>query len=307
MKQHPFNGMHTFFSMLVLLLIVPGVLAQPTVTSWSDLDYVGDGHVAHRLDIHLPGVDKDAYPVVVVIYGSAWFANNMKHMAFMAMGKPLLDAGFAVVTINHRSSGDAPFPAQINDVKAAIRFLRANKATYSLDDRFIGITGFSSGGHLASLAGATNGVSTFTLGTTSIDVEGRIGPHVGVNSAVDAVVDWFGPIDLLKMDACERAKVGQSPEAALVGGSLEDHRNLVIMANPITYLDPSDPPFLVIHGEADNVVPICQSALFAAALQEVKCLDAYVTVPEGQHGPVTFNPETFQKMVDFFKAYALRP
>jgi dipeptidyl aminopeptidase/acylaminoacyl peptidase len=76
----------------------------------------------------------------------------------------------------------------------------------------------------------------------------------------------------------------------------------VILANPITYLDASDPSFLVIHGEADNVVPPCQSALFAAALQEVKRLNAYLTVPKGQHGPVTFNAETFKCMADFFKA-----
>lgn len=291
-------------TLLALAVITPFSFSQNAGKSWSDLDYAGDGHVSHRLDIHLPAEEKAAYPVVVVIYGSAWFANNMKQMAFNAMGKPLLDAGFAVVAINHRSSGDAPYPAQINDVKAAIRFLRANKAIYALDDAFIGITGFSSGGHLASLAGATNGVSTFTKGAFTIDVEGNVGPHVGVSSAVNAVVDWFGPIDLLKMDACERAKTGQSPEAALVAGSLVDKADLVAMANPITFLDKQDPVFLVIHGEADNVVPPCQSALFAAALQEVQRLDAYVTVPDGQHGPVTFNADTFKRMVDFFKANA---
>jgi acetyl esterase/lipase len=293
---------HLVVALLTLAIAAQPVCSQNADKAWKNLDYAGDGHVAHQLDIQLPAVEKPAYPVVVVIYGSAWFANNMKQMAFNAMGKPLLEAGFAVVSINHRSSGDAPFPAQINDVKAAIRFLRANKATYALDDAFIGITGFSSGGHLASLAGTTNGVTTFTQGTTTVDIEGQVGPHVGVSSAVDAVVDWFGPIDLLKMDACERAKTGQSPEAALVGGSLTEKTDLVILANPITYLDASDPSFLVIHGEADNVVPPCQSALFAAALQEVKRLNAYLTVPKGQHGPVTFNAETFKCMADFFKA-----
>ena len=101
------------------------------------------------MDIYLPENAKEKNKVVVIIYGSAWFANNMKAMAFMSVGKPLLDAGYAVASINHRSSGDAKFPAQIHDVKAAIRFLRGNAEKYKLDTSFIGITGFSSGGHLS--------------------------------------------------------------------------------------------------------------------------------------------------------------
>lgn len=118
-----------------------GGFGQPRVEpDWKDVNYAGDDLEAHKLDIYLPKTNKDKYKVVVIIYGSAWFANNMKGIAYMSIGKPLTDAGFAVVSINHRSSGDAKFPAQINDVKGAIRFIRANADKYKLDTSFIGIT-----------------------------------------------------------------------------------------------------------------------------------------------------------------------
>lgn len=101
-----------------------------------------------------------------------------------------------------------PYPAQINDVKAAIRFIRGNAAQYKIDDSFIGITGFSSGGHLASLAGTTNGVKEHTINNTTVDIEGKVGNYTSTSSAVNAVVDWFGPIDLAFMDDCKGPKGG---------------------------------------------------------------------------------------------------
>src|SRR5690554_3061509 len=143
---------HTFSGIAAILTTTFIAFGQQPGQHWSDVDYAGDKQVFHQMDIHLPSLEKDRYPVVVVIYGSAWFSNNMKQMGFQALGQPLLDRGFAVVSINHRSSADAAYPAQINDVKAAIRYLRANASNYRMDERFIGITGFSSRGHLASLA-----------------------------------------------------------------------------------------------------------------------------------------------------------
>ena len=115
---------------------------------WLDIDYVGDGVIGHRLDIHLPAVGQAPFPIVVAIYGSAWFSNSAKSTVFTeGLGQTLLNNGFAVVSINHRSSSDAKFPAQIQDVKAAIRFVRANATKFSMDNSFIGVTGWSSGGH----------------------------------------------------------------------------------------------------------------------------------------------------------------
>src|SRR5262245_28222739 len=108
--------------------------------SWIDIDFVGDNITGHQMDIVLPKNGKAPYPVVICIYGSAWFANNLKGTTFTTgLGQRLLKEGFAVATINYRSSSDAKFPAQIQDVKAAIRFIRANSAAFLLDSNFIGI------------------------------------------------------------------------------------------------------------------------------------------------------------------------
>ena len=307
MKQH--------FLSLVMFCLCMNVTAQPTgalpkpenTATFKDIDYAGDQLEAHRLDIYLPdalhtppAMQQTKYKVVVVVYGSAWLANNAKQAAWHSLGKPLVDAGFAVVCINHRSSGDAKFPAQIHDVKGALRFLRAHAADYRLDTSFIGITGFSSGGHLASMAGVTNGVKRYTVGNTTIDLEGRIGGNLDYSSTVDAVVDWFGPVDMSRMEQCQTVKDASSPEAALIGGAPKDLPDMVSLVSPISYVSSLAPRFLVIHGDADNVVAHCQSEFFARKLKDAGRLHDFVTVPGGGHGPATFCEQTFRQMTDFF-------
>lgn len=279
--------------------IQPG--AEPT---WKDINYAGDDMEAHRLDIYLPKTQQDRYKVIVIIYGSAWFANNAKGMAYTSIGKPLTDAGFAVVSINHRSSGDAKYPAQINDVKGALRFIRANADKYKLDTSFVGITGFSSGGHLSSMAGVTNGLKTRTIGEKTIDIEGTVGGNEKCSSEVDAVVDWFGPVDMTRMNNCDTVNDDKSPEAALIGGNPADNMDMIQLCSPYFYVSKTTAPFLVIHGNADTVVPYCQSVNFSEELKSQGKLTEFITVPEGQHGPVTFNEDTFKKMTDFFKKEA---
>ena len=293
----------TFMLCLALLATAqPAGFKMPeNKATFKDLNYAGDDLEAHRLDIYLPETGQAKYKVVVAIYGSAWFSNNMKGMTFMSVGKPLVDAGFAVVCINHRSSGDAKFPAQIQDVRAALRFIRANAAKYKLDTSFVGITGFSSGGHLSAFAGASNGLKTRTVGTTTVDLEGTVGGNLDFDSHVDAVVDWFGPVDMARMENCETVKDEKSPEAALMGCAPASNPDLVSLISPITYVDNTNcPRFLVIHGDADTVVPHCQSVYFSEALEKAGHLENFITVPNGQHGPVTFNENTFKQMVDFF-------
>ncbi len=303
-----------------------GNMKPPVEPDFKDVNYAGDDMEAHRLDIYLPKTGKAPYKAIIAIYGSAWFSNNMKAMTYFSFGKPLLDAGFAVVCINHRSSGDEKFPAQIHDVKGAIRFIKANAEKYKIDESFIGITGFSSGGHLAAMAGVTGTMKTksFNIAETvvlvdkdnttkfgeqttthglKLDIEGNIGGNTEYSSAVDAVVDWFGPVDMTRMSAnCEGVNDGKSPEAALIGGAPADNPLMVSAISPLRYVaNRTDlPRFLVIHGDADNVVPYCQSKYFSEELQKVGALEEFITVPGGQHGPVTFNDDTFKKMTDFF-------
>lgn len=286
------------------LLITVYLFAQPSQASWKDVNYAGDTMAYHNLDIYLPAIEKPSYPVVIVIYGSAWFGNSFKDMAMQTLGKPLLDAGFAVATPNHRSSKDALFPAQIHDIKAVVRFVRARAAQYHLDTTAIGITGFSSGGHLAALAGTSVGVKQFTIGNATADISGSVGQHAAYSDKVHAVVDWFGPTDVLVLDSCRNPMLhndADSPESMLIGGPVQQNRDKASLVNPVVYVDKSDPPFLILHGDKDPLVPPCQSELLHAALQKAKVSSQLVIVPGGQHGPGLFEATYYQMMTDFFK------
>ncbi len=269
---------------------------------FADVNYAGDDLEGHKLDIYIPKDGKEKHPLIVVIYGSAWFSNNFKKAAYMSLGKPLTDAGYAVATINHRASGEAKYPAQINDVKGAIRHLRANADKYGLDTSFVGITGFSSGGHLSAMAGVTNDMKTRKSGDITIDIEGNIGGNLDQSSSVDAVVDWFGPVDMARMENCETVKCADSPEAVLMGVAPADSPDMVALISPITYISENSVPMLVIHGNADSVVPYCQGVNFSEELKKAGKLHKFITVEGGEHGPVTFNEDTFKEMVDYFNS-----
>jgi acetyl esterase/lipase len=290
-------------SIFIFFLVYIDCFGQQFSKSWIDLNYAGDTLDYHRLDIYLPEVEKPKYPVVISIYGSAWFGNNLKGTDLATLGKALLETGFAVVTPNHRSSMDAKFPAQIHDIKAVVRFIRAKAGEYQFDTSFIGITGSSSGGHLAALAGTSGLVRQYTVGSTTIDLEGDIGQFTTYSSSVDAVVDWFGPTDFLVMDSCESDLVhdaADSPESSLVGGPIQENKEKCALANPITYIDANDPPFLILHGDADPLVPYCQSELLFNALQKQKVQGQFILVPDAQHGPGMFVDQYLKMMADFF-------
>jgi acetyl esterase/lipase len=299
-----------------LMLFSTGLIAQPKELNiektaiqssryWLDVDYVGDDNIAHRLDIHLPQIGKAPFPIVVVVYGSAFFSNSSKANAFRdGIGQYLLQNGFAVVSINHRSSRDGIFPAQIQDVKAAIRYTRANAAKFSLDSRFIGITGWSSGGHLSALTGTTNTTKTDKINGLDIDIEGKLGKYTATSSQVNAVVDWFGPTDFLTMDECGSTmnhNEAKSPESTLIGGAIQDNKDKTALANPITYVNKQNPPFLIFHGDKDPLVPHCQSEKLYAAMQKEGVKSELIIIKEGGHGPGVMVNIYFDKMITFFK------
>ena len=276
-----------------------------TSGSWTDVDYGGDGVTGHFLDVHLPKTGKAPYPVVVCIYGSAWFSNNLKSTSFTTgLGQRLLKEGFAVVTINYRSSFDAKFPAQVQDVKAAIRFVRGNSAAFSLDTNFIGVTGWSSGGHLAALTGTTNNFKTGTINGLAVDIEGKLGKFINQSSAVHAVVDWFGPTDFLIMDSCGSTMKhddAKSPESALVGGAIQENKDKVALANPISYVNKNNPPFLIFHGDKDPLVPHCQSEKLYEKQQQTGAESRLVIIRDGGHGPGVMIEKYYDEMIALFK------
>lgn len=299
--------MKSLLTLLFLLVVISG-FGQDNGKSWKNLNYAGDSLVAHQLDVYLPSAPKTSYPVVVVVYGSAWMSNNSKGADLNTLGKALLDAGFAVVMPNHRASREAKFPAPMNDIKAVIRFIRANASAYQFDTSFIGITGSSSGGNMAAMAGTSRFVRTQVIGSAQVDIEGSVGPHIAFSSSVDAVVDWFGPTNMLVMDSCGGTNFihndAKSPASLYIGGPIQEHKELTLLASPTTYVDAGDPPFLIFHGDKDRVVPHCQSKILYDALQNAKVPSQFILVPNGQHGPGVHVPEHITAMVDFFLAHA---
>lgn len=238
-----------------------------------DLQYVPGGHDRHRLDLYLPGEGVNL-PLIINIHGGGF------RMGDKGMGVPLeyVASGYAVASINYRLSQHAVFPAQIEDCKAAVRWLRANASRYRLDpDRFAAM-GSSAGGHLAAMLGVTGDVREFD-----------IGENLDRSSAVQAVVDYFGPTDFLQMDA-HRLPDGMlhdpadSPESQLVGGAIQEHPERTARANPVRYVSPEDPPFLICHGDSDPLVPPHQSELLAAALRAAGVPVTFYTVVGGGHG-----------------------
>jgi len=176
-----------------------------------------------------------------------------------------------------RLSGEAPFPAQIEDCKAAVRWLRANAAKYNLDADRIGAGGHSGGGHLSALLGTSGGVQ---------ELEGS-GDNMSYSSRVQAVCDVSGPSDLLRLyhDASDPS-TGTRPKAisyidAFLGGPAEQNKTKAIVASPITYVSKDDPPFLIIHGEMDFTVPASQGELLAAALKAAGVETTLEVTPRG--------------------------
>jgi acetyl esterase/lipase len=247
----------------------------------------------NRLDLYLPPGAKGPLPLIIWIHGGAWLGGS-KDEGNPAL--PLLGRGYAVASINYRLSQQARFPAQIEDCKAAVRFLRANAKKYGLDPKRFGVWGASAGGHLVALLGTSGGVK---------ELEGD-GPNQGVSSRVQAVCDWFGPVDLLKMGEQSgphsqlRHDAPDSPESRLLGGPVQERKELARRANPSTYIDKDDPPFLIFHGDHDDLVPVQQSRMLDKALKAAGVESTLVVVSGGGHGPGIGTPENLKKIEKFF-------
>ena len=273
-----------------------------TSQQWKDVNYAGDGKAYHTCDIYLPKKEAASYPVVIHIYGSAWFSNNSKGMADLGtIVKSLLDAGYAVVCPNHRSSMDAQWPAQLHDIRAVIRFVRGEAAKYKFDTSFVATSGFSSGGHLSSIAATTSGLKQTKVGTVDIDLESNVGDYLGESSGVDAACDWSGPVDLTAMDCGEHMTMGaDSPEDVLLKSKLSQEPDKYRSLSAVEYIDPNDPPVIIFHGDKDNVVPNCQGKKFFELLKAAGVKTEATFPAEGGHGgPQMYTDENLKKMVHF--------
>jgi len=238
-----------------------------------DLVYVSGGHLRQVLDLYLPDLDH-RLPLIVWIHGGAFRMGGKEDRVPLEM----LEQGYAIASLNYRLSQHALFPAQIEDCKAAVRWLRAHADTYGLDLLRFASWGESAGGHLAAM-----------LGTAGHERSFEVGEHLDRSSCVQAVLDFFGPTDFLQMDT-QRLPDGQihdaadSPESQLVGGPIQERPAEVARANPVTYVTPEAPPFLIVHGDRDPLVPYHQSTLLVAALEAAGVPVTFYTVVGAGHG-----------------------
>ena len=250
---------------------VPPVPRGTTV--YRDVAYMTNGHPRQKLDLYLP---KDAQnPALMILIHGGGFTGGDKGEENAAQW---LRQGYAVASPNYRLADDAVFPAQIEDVKAAVRWLRANAMKYGYDPDRFGARGSSAGGYLVTMLGVTGA-------TTKFDV----GENLAVSSRVQAVADRYGPTDFLQMDAhrlpgSEINNRPDSPLSKLIGGNLEDNRDRAENANPINYITSDCPPFIIIHGDSDPLVPHHQSGLLAGALEKAGVPVTFYTVKGGGHG-----------------------
>lgn len=258
----------------------------------NNINYAGTGQVAHTLNIYKPS-GTGPFPVVINYGGQAFSWGDTKSDGGLASS--FNAAGIAVVGANLSGGGTganlARYPAQIQELKATVRFLRANAKQYNLNPNFIGVTGFSSGAWNTVILATTGDIDEYKIGNTTMKLEGTFGLHHDVSSRVQAGWASAAPTDFSKMDGCGSSinhGSATSPEGNLVGGALAALPDNVQLANPITYVSKDDPPLYLRHGSSDNTVPTCQSELLWAAIKAVdNKKDINYTAVSGGHAPNT--------------------
>jgi acetyl esterase/lipase len=261
---------------------------------------------AQQLDIYWPDQGSGPFKLILAIHGGAFMGGDKADVQLTPMLEGL-KRGYALVSINYRMSAEAKFPALVQDVKAAIRWVRANAADCMFDPRRIAAWGGSAGGYLAAMACVSAGVAALedlSLGNPEQDC------------TVQAVVDWFGPTDFLKMDQ-QLSEYGltpqpgqehsgaHSPESLLLGAQITSIPERVRAANPETYIHPAIPPFLLQHGTKDDTVPCLQSIRFAEKLSAAAGPEKVTLhLLEGaRHGDAQFNtPENLKRVFEFLDA-----
>jgi acetyl esterase/lipase len=303
------NWIYLFITAVIFYF--PSFVQRPTKANtenikrkWLDIPYAGQSQ-SQKLDVYLPEEGDGPFPVILSIHGGAFKAGDKGDNQLIPMLEGL-NRGYALVSINYRLSQEAIFPAQIFDMKAAVRWIRANSKQYKFNPDKITAWGGSAGGHLSALLGTSGEVKSLEdLSTGNRDQSSR----------VQAVVDWFGPTDFLKMD--EQLKesgvknpqvhsVPDSPESELIGKNLEDAPDLVRAANPETYITQDDPPFFIQHGLIDPLVPYQQSVNLANKLEKVigkENVSLELFQEAGHGGPVFMSPENLNKVFRFLDKY----
>ena len=262
-----------------------------------DVVYGKGGERDLKMDILRPKqTPAQPMPALVWIHGGGWRGGNKVSGLMRLYHYPR--RGYVCATIEYRLTGEAIFPAQIEDCKCAIRFLRAKANEYHIDPNRIGVWGLSAGGHLVALLGTSGDVK---------ELEGT-GGWAQYSSRVQAVCDWCGPSDFSAMVGLKRPMdrdPSRSPEVLLIGGPIDQNKQKAALASPVTHVSKDDPPFLILHGDQDRTVPVDQSRRLHAALTKAGVASTLYEVKGAGHG-FGRRPEALE-MVDGFFGEHLRP
>jgi acetyl esterase/lipase len=291
---------HATMKLFFLFTLLTGsLLAQqrPAIKIEKDIAYIEGGDEAQKLDLYLPEAPADKpLPLIVHIHGGGWRAGNK----FPCPVTPLVLKGYAVASIEYRFSQKAIFPAQIQDCQTAIRWLRAHAKQYNLDTDHFGAVGGSAGGHLSALVGTSGGKKAFPA----------IGGHLDQSDRVQAVIDIYGPADFTTVvqQAAEDKNVKNifafntpsDPYSSLIGTKLDD-KPKADAVSPVHYVSKDNPPFLILHGTHDTLVPYAQSVQLESALKAQNIPVWLQTLPGAGHGGPAFGkPAIIQLMQTFF-------
>ncbi|HEV7405605.1 MAG TPA: alpha/beta hydrolase [Chthoniobacteraceae bacterium] len=271
---------------------VPTTTEKDGIKKITDLAYVTDGRPRQRLDLYLPAKSTGVRPLVVWIHGGGWVGGTKAGVN----AAPLLASGYAVASVEYRFSQDAPYPAQIEDCKAAIRWLRAHAAEYEIDPARIGAWGASAGGHLVALLGTTGEIHDFDKGE-----------NLDQSSAVQCVIDWFGPTDFVNWGA-DRTTYDRpdSLVSKLLGGPVLEKQDLARLASPMHFVTAKAAPFLIMHGDQDTLVPLQQSMVLNSALKKAGVASELITLKGNGHGgPLFTAPEQIVAMKAFIDKYLM--
>lgn len=278
------------FLTLVTILSFPIVLkAQKDTSSIKNIVYAESGNTKLLLDLYMP-VKKDPY-LIVWIHGGAWRSGSKESPPL-----GMLPYGYALASINYHLSEEAALPIPIYDIKAAIRFLRANAKRYGYRADKIAIWGSSSGGHYAALVGTTNNDKAW---------EGSVGNYLNENSSIQAVLDFYGPtnfLTILNQSTPHGLEVRVPALKLLLGKPVEQDTALARKASPVFQVDPTDPPMFIVHGDQDNQVPVNQSLELMEAYKRNNLQYQLEIVPGAGHGGEAYNKkELMDKMNKFLE------
>ncbi len=283
-------------------LLPAGLMAAAVVVTWpgaaaptvkADIQYATSATGEPlRLDLYTPEPGAGA-PLIVWVHGGAWENGNKSAMPLA----PVIERGFAVASLDFSPASKARFPGQVHEIKAAIRFLRAQAKQYGYDASRIAIAGASSGAHLAAVVGTSNGSS---------ELEGTLGDHRNESSAVHAIVSYFAATNLttiLTQSTPFGLGIREPAVTRLLGAAPKDAEPLARLASPVFQVDRDDPPLLLFHGDQDPQMPINQSHELEGAYEQ-QGLDVELVVVHGaaHWGNAFYSADNVQRVVTFLSA-----